>query len=143
MAEITREQVLSALQNGWATYISRFHKLSPAEQVAFLEKQGYARFADLLAHVVAWWEEGEQVIKSILADPGFKWSGQEVDAFNARAVVKVRDLDEETIVRSFERMRTAWVGLVAGLPAGAFKNKHIANWLHADVVEHLAEHDIP
>jgi hypothetical protein len=143
MAEITREQVLSALQNGWATYVSRFHKLSPAAQAAFLEKQGYTRFADLLAHVVAWWEEGEQVIKSILADPGFKGSGQEVDAFNARAVEKVRGLDEETVARSFEQMRTTWVDLVAGLPEGAFKNKQIADWLHADVVEHLSDHDIP
>ena len=83
MAEVTREQTLDALQNSWATYIDRFHTLPLEAQEEFLEKQGYARFADLLAHVTAWWEEGEMVINGILGNADYRWASYDVDAFNA------------------------------------------------------------
>jgi hypothetical protein len=52
MAEAIREQVLATLQNDWATYVERFHHLSPEAQATFLAKQGYARLADLAEHAL-------------------------------------------------------------------------------------------
>ncbi len=61
--------ILDTLQHGWGTYVERFQRLSSKEQAAFLTKQGYARFADLLAHVIAWWEEGKLGVENLLVDP--------------------------------------------------------------------------
>jgi hypothetical protein len=142
MSEVTREQTLDALQNGWATYVSRFHALSLEAQAQFLARQGFARFADLLGHVIAWWEEGEMVINGILKDPEFRWDSYEVDVFNAQAIRRFGDLDEQGVVNSFELARISFVALVSGLPEDAFTNKKIAGWLYADVIEHLQDHDI-
>ena len=142
MAEVTREQTLDALQKGWTTYVSRFHALNPEAQNQFLKKQGFARFADLLAHVTAWWDEGETAINGILKDPEYRWASYEVDIFNAQAIRRFSDLDEQAVVNSFELARISFVALVSGLPEEAFKNKKIAGWLYADVVEHLQDHDI-
>ena len=142
MAEITREETLEALQNGWATYVSRFHKLSPDEQKEFLARQGFTRFASLLGHVTAWWQEGEMVINGILKDPGYRWASYDVDAFNAQAVRRFGDLDEPDVVNSFELARLSFAALVSELPEDAFTNKKIAGWLYADVIEHLRDHDI-
>ena len=142
MEKVTREQALDALQHGWATYVRRFNKLTPEEQKVFLARQGFARFADLLGHVTAWWQEGEMVINGILKDPEYKWASYEVDAFNAQAIRRFSDLDEQDVINSFELARISFTALVSDLPEEAFKNKKITGWLYADVVEHLQDHDI-
>ena len=142
MAEVTREQTLDALQNGWATYVSRFHALSPEAQNEFLKKQGFACFTDVLAHVTAWWEEGELVIKGILKDPEYRWASYEVDVFNAQAIRRFSGLEETVVVGSFELARISFAVLVSDLPEEAFTNKKIAGWLYADVIEHLQDHAI-
>ena len=69
MTTITRKDILNVLQRDWATYVQRFHTLSPVAQSDFLVKQGYARLADLLSHIIAWWEVGYYTIDKYLADP--------------------------------------------------------------------------
>jgi hypothetical protein len=142
MPDLTREQLLHTLQHGWGTYVERLRRLSPEAQAALLAKQGYARLADLLAHVVAWWSEGKPAIEKMLADPNFNSPDYDVDTFNAQAVERARDLDEPTVIESFERMRQAWLGLVAHLPDDAFQNKKIADRLHIEIIGHLQEHEI-
>lgn len=142
MPEVAREQTLDALQNGWTTYVDRFHTLDRDAQNEFLKKQGYARFADMLAHVVAWWEEGEKVITGILADPEYRWEEYDIDAFNAQAVRRFGGLDEADVVNSFDLARLSFTALVVDLPEEAFDNKKILGWLNADVIEHLKDHDI-
>ena len=142
MTELTREQVVSALRDGWGTYIACFERLSPQAQAAFLARQGYACLADLLAHVVAWWEEGLQAIPALLDDPTFSSPDHDVDAFNAQAVERCRGLDEPAMVEIFEAARRAWLDLVARLPDDALRNKRIAGRLHIEIIGHLAEHVI-
>jgi hypothetical protein len=142
MPEVTRKQTLDALQNGWATYVNRFHALSPETQAQFLKEQGYTRFADLLGHITAWWQEGEMVINGILKDSDYRWAEYDVDAFNAQAVRRFGDSDEAVVVSSFELARISFAVLVYGLPEEAFANNKITGWLYADVIEHLQEHDI-
>ena len=142
MTGLTRGQIMSALQDGWGTYVEHFERLSPEAQAAFLARQGYACLGDLLGHVVAWWEEGQRVILALLDDPGFEGPDYDVDVFNARAVERFRDLGEPAVIRTFEAARRAWLALVAGLPDDAWRNQMIADRLHIEVIGHLAEHDI-
>lgn len=143
MAKLTRELVLDALENGWGTYVERFHALSLAAQSAFLARQGYARLADLLAHVIAWWEEGQQAVERLLHDPTYCSPDHDVDAFNAQAVARFHDLDEAAVQQRFEGARVALLNLVTGLPDEAFQDKGIADRLHIEVIGHWGEHDLP
>jgi hypothetical protein len=142
MTELTREQVVGALQDGWGNYVERFEHLSPKMQAAFLARQGYARLADLLGHVIAWWEEGLQAVPALLDDPTFSSPDHDVDAFNAQAVGRFRGLDEPAVIQIFEGARQAWLALVARLPDDALRNKRIAGRLHIEIIGHLAEHVI-
>ncbi len=142
MTELTREQVVGALQDGWGTYVERFERLSPEAQADFLARQGYARLADLLGHVIAWWEEGLQAVPALLDDPAFGSPDHDVDAFNAQAVERFRGLDEAAVIRTFESARQAWLALVARLPDDALRNEKIAWRLHIEIIGHLEEHAI-
>jgi len=143
MTELTREQIMSALRDGWGSYVERFERLPPEAQAAFLARQGYARLADLLAHIVAWWEEGQPAILALLDNPNFSSPDYDVDAFNAHAVERFRGLDEPAVIRAFEAARQTWLDLVARLPDDALRNKRIADRLHIEVIGHLGEHVIP
>jgi hypothetical protein len=54
VAEITRSEYLNALDRDWGTLVERYGKLTAEEKARFVQAQGYARFADLLAHFIAW-----------------------------------------------------------------------------------------
>ena len=142
MAELTREQIVGTLRDGWGTYVERFERLSPEARAACLAQQGYARLADLLAHVIAWWEEGLQAIPALLDDPNFSSPDHDMDAFNAHAVERFRGLDERAVILTFEAARRAWLDLVARLPDDALRNKRIAGRLDIEIIGHLAEHVI-
>jgi hypothetical protein len=142
MPEITRENTLDALQNGWATYADRFYALTTDAQAEFIKKQGYIRLADLMGHVTAWWEEGEKIIAGILADSGYRWEEYDIDAFNARSIERFHELDEPDVLNSFNLARISFVALVTDLPEEAFINKKVLIWLNAVIIEHLQEHDI-
>ncbi len=137
---ITREQILESLHTDWGTYIDHFRQLSPETQAAYLHQQGYARFADLLAHVIAWWREGLQAIPAMLAEPDYTAPEHDVDQFNARAVEKFRDLQEPAVAAIFEDLRQQWLELIGGLPGEAFQNRPIADRLHIELIGHFEEH---
>jgi uncharacterized protein (DUF1684 family) len=140
MTELTREQVLTTLGNEWGTYISRFQAFTPEQQKEFLKRQGFARLADLLAHVIAWWTDGQERIKAYLTDPDLPGQEYDVDDFNAKAVAKYSATPEKEVIRLFEEKRAAWVTLVAALPADAFQNEKLRARLHIEVIGHLEEH---
>ena len=142
MPKATTPQLLDALQTGWGQYAAGFERLSPAEQAAFLQRQGYSRFHDLLAHVCAWWEETLEVVTAILEVRELPERHYNVDAFNAAAIAKYQDWKESDLLTHYENLREALLYLVAELPEEALKNKRIDGWLHASVVEHLHEHRI-
>jgi hypothetical protein len=143
MTDAMREKVLATLQNDWATYIERFHRLSLEAQATFLARQGYSRLADLLAHVVAWWMDGSRVIENLLLDPYFSMQDYDVDDFNAQAVSGVRDLDEMAVIESFEATRQQMLKLAMSLPEAAFQNRRILERFQMEVIGHLAEHALP
>lgn len=143
MSHRTRQEVLHVLQGDWANYIQRFRSLSSDSQSTFLAEQGYARLADLLSHLVAWWQVGYQAIERYVADPGSQPITYDVDTFNAEAVAKAAGLDEDQVIESFEKMRNFLVDFVNALPEAAFENEKVTRQLNMELVGHLREHAIP
>jgi hypothetical protein len=102
---ITREQLLASLHTDWRTFVERFQHLSPEAQAAYLQQQGYTRFADLLAHVIAWWQEGLAAIPIMLSSPAYTSPDHDVDQFNAQAVERLHVLDESAISAIFANLQ--------------------------------------
>ncbi len=142
MQVFTLRDVMHVLQEGWREYIKQFNALSSDEQVVFLQKEGFASFHDLLAHVIGWWEEGLWIITGILDNPSFTWEGRDTDAYNVELIEKFRSWREEDLLLHYENVREALLNLVADLPENALANEDIREWLYADVIEHLEEHKI-
>ena len=142
MAKYTLREVIHVLEGGWGVYVAQFNALSPEAQAAFLEKEGFDTFHDLLAHIIGWWEEGLWVITGILEDPSFTWKGRDTDAFNRELVEKYRSWSHDDLLLHYENVREAMLDLVAELPEDALTNKDIRDWLYADVIEHLEDHRI-
>jgi len=142
VAEITLKQVMQVLEEGWGEYVKQFNTLSSEAQAAFLQREGFATFHDLLAHVIGWWEEGLWVITGILDDPSFTWQERDTDTFNRELIEKYRSWSQEDLLLHYENVREALLNLVAELPEDALTNKDIRGWLYADVIEHLEDHKI-
>jgi DinB family protein len=142
MAKFTLQDVVDCLETGWATYIADFNNLPPEAQAAFLEKQGFTHFRDVLAHIIAWWEEGHRVMVHILDDTDFIDEPRNVDAFNAEAIRRFSMLKLEDLVDYYHRMRQVLLNLLGELGEDALENEIIADWLYADVIEHLEEHKV-
>ena len=142
MVRFTLREVIHVLQGGWSVYVSQFNALAPEAQAAFLEKQGFETFHDLLAHIIGWWEEGLWIMTGILDDPSFTWEERDTDAFNQELVEKYRSWRKEDLLLHYENVREAMLDLVAELPENALDNEDIHDWLYADVIEHLEDHKI-
>jgi len=142
VAEITLKQVMQVLEEGWGEYVKQFNTLSSEAQAAFLQREGFATFHDLLAHVIGWWEEGLWIITGILDDPSFTWQERDTDTFNRELIEKYRSWSQEDLLLHYENVREALLNLVAELPEDALTNKDIRGWLYADVIEHLEDHKI-
>jgi hypothetical protein len=142
MAEFTLRDIMRELEEGWGEYVGQFNGLSPEAQTAFLEKQGYASFHDLIAHIVGWWEEGLWIITGILEEPGFTYEMRNTDEFNRELIEKYQTWDEVDLHLHFENVRKATLELAAELNEDALTNKHIRGWLFVNVIKHLEDHKI-
>lgn len=142
MTTVSREQLVKALEQDWGTYVKRYRLLSDSDRQHFLAAQGFPRFADLLAHVIAWWEEGMRIRKLMLEDPGFRTPEYNVDEFNARAVKRFSKLGEPEVVCAYEAARQDLTAWVAALPGKAFQDSRITDWLHMDILGHWTDHQI-
>jgi len=137
---VTRQQLIDSLQDDWGAYVSRFQRLPSEVQARFLQQQGYARFADLLGHVFAWWEQGKPAVERMLVDPAYDSENCEVDSFNARAVERFKHTGEAEMIALFEEMRLSLLRLVTNLPDEAFQDPRITARLHIEVIGHYQEH---
>jgi hypothetical protein len=140
--KIHRQNVLDVLKDGWGGYIGKFQDLSPDARLVFLEKQGYRRLADLLAHIVGWWETGLQAIQMYQTDPDARQPVIDVDSFNARAVEKVSGQTEEEVIRLFEATRCRFVEVVTNLSEEEFQDARIINQINMELIGHLEDHKI-
>ena len=84
----TKQRTLEYLEQEWGTYIERFNRLPKEEQDKRVKEQGYEQFRDMLAHIMAWWDEGMSIILAVAEDRPFERKKYDFDAFNAEAVAK-------------------------------------------------------
>lgn len=142
METITRQSVLDLLSGDWADYVPRFQALSPSDRAAFLQQQGYKCLADLLAHIVAWWEYGMQAIPRYHSDPAARMAEIDVDSFNARAVEQVQAVSEADEIKTFEVARRKFIDFTRQLSDDNFKDERILTQFKWELVNHLEEHRI-
>lgn len=129
---------IDMLQREWAGCVRGFMALPEEERFAFLQKQGFARFRDLIAHVMGWWEEGIGVIQT--SSDAAVCDVEDVDAFNAEAVRRFGKLPESEVFAAYETTRLRLIDLIQKLPDEVMSKHNIQDWLMSDVIRHYFEH---
>ena len=140
MDKISREQFLACLDENWQVFIDRFERLSPTSQQSFLEKQGYEAFSHLLAHVVAWWQDGCQSIKAMRADPALPLANYDVNAFNAQAIERLNGFSRVEMGQMFMAQHQVIRDLVANLSDAEISQENINTRLYYEIISHWSEH---
>ncbi len=135
-----KQRTLDFLEIEWATYIERFHRWSVDEGRRRVNDQGYAEFRDMLAHVLAWWEEGMGIILAIAEEREYERKKYDFDAFNAEAVAKYKTWDEAEFNAHFERTRQKAVADLKAMNEAAWENKRVRGWVNGIIIEHAREH---
>ncbi len=133
---------LDTLQREWGGYVERFNALAVEKQKAFLEKQGFPRFRDLAAHIIAWREDWLEAMDAISKDLAYQHPDKDTDVYNAEAVKVFAQLDEAEVWRKLESTRQSLIELVINLPDEIFSHKEVQAWLRSDVIEHYYEHAV-
>jgi hypothetical protein len=126
------------LQREWAEYPGRFGVLSAEKQSAFLKKQGFARFRDLAAHIIAWWEQGIQSVEA--SAQGDVAEVDDIDGFNAEAVDRFGRLEANQVFVQYEQTRLTLLSLIDSLPEQAYSKPNVQGWLRADILAHYYDH---
>lgn len=137
---ITKTRTLEYIEQEWGTYVERFQRLPKDVQEKRVKEMGYETFRDMLAHILAWWEEGMDVITAIAEDRPFERKKYDFDAFNVEAVAKYRDWDEAEFMSLFEKTRQKMGADLKSMNEAAFENRRVQAWLHAIVYHHAREH---
>src|SRR5262245_56143991 len=122
---ITKQRTLDHVSEEWGTYVNRFGRLPKAEGEKRVREMGYERFRDMLAHILAWWEEGMGIINSIAANHEFERKKYDFDAFNAEAVAQYQDWDEGEFTAHFEKTRQKMEADLRSMNAAVFENRRV------------------
>jgi len=139
---ITKARTLDYVEHEWGTYIERFNRLPMDEQDKRAREQGYESFRDLLAHILAWWEEGMEIIIAVAEDRPFERKKYDYDAFNAEAVAKYRSWDESEFLNHFEEGRKKMGTDLRSMDEAVYENRRVKAWLDAVIYEHAREHPV-
>lgn len=142
MSTIDRISALKCLDEQWGNYVIEYNALPADEQQDFLRRQGYERFADLLAHFTAWWERGIHEIERFHANPTYISPPIDVDTFNAAAVYQARAQTEDHVIQAFEGNRQKFIDLIRRLSDTDIANPSIARQIEMELINHLGEHAI-
>jgi hypothetical protein len=137
---ITKQRTLDYMELEWGTYVERLNRLPTEEQNKRLKKTGYESLRDLLAHILAWWEEGMGIILAVVEERSFERRKYDFDAFNADAVAKYRSWDEAEFMAHFENTRQKIAADLRSMNESAFENRRIRAWLRAVILNHAREH---
>lgn len=143
MEVVDRSSTLEILNQQWRDFVPDNLRLNPEQKRRYLEKQGYNRFCDLLAHLIAWWKLGVQSMKAYKSDSSYEPPSVDVDLFNAKAVASVQDRSEEEIIQEFESTRLEMVDFIScQLTDQDFKNPKIQWQLNIEFIGHYEEHKL-
>jgi hypothetical protein len=137
---ITKRRTLEYIEQEWGTYVERFLNLPRETGKKRVEAQGYERFRDMLAHILAWWEEGMGIIRAIAEERPLERRKYDFDVFNAEAVAKYRDRDEAEFMAHFEETRQKMDADLRSMNEAVFGNRRVKAWLNAVIIHHAREH---
>jgi len=137
-----REQFLQLLDHDWALFLQRARQLSPDDLRAYLQQQGYNNLTGLLGHIVAWWQDGSQLVQRMRQDPSLLNPDYDVDAFNAQAVARFAAMSEAQMIELYEQQRQSMLTLIRGLSDSEVNDERINTRLYYEIVYHLVEHPI-
>jgi beta-glucosidase len=142
ISSLDKTKVLAQLQNNWGQYVKSYQQMDLDSRQAFLSKQGYRRFADLLAHIIKWWKQGMSTIQKFIHDPDYVAPSVDVDAFNARAVAEAAQVMDEDVIDTFEYTRKAWIQFISNLSVADLADQRVQNQLQMELFGHYKEHEI-
>ena len=137
---ITKQRTLDYMEHEWGTYVERFQRLPKDAQDARLKDMGYESFRDMLAHILAWWQEGMEIIRAISQEREFERKKYDFDAFNAEAVAKYKPMDETAFMALFEKTRQEMAADLASMNEAVFENRRVRGWLNGIIFHHAREH---
>lgn len=137
---ITRQRTLDYINLEWGTYVERFRRLPRAEQDKRLKSMGYESFRDMLAHILAWWDEGLGIILAVAEGREFERRRYDFDVFNAEAVAKYKSWDERDFMAHFEQTRRSMGSALGSLNEVAYDHRRVQAWIHAVIIHHAREH---
>lgn len=137
---VTKQRTLDAMDREWGTYVERFQSLPEEEQTKRIRRMGYDSLRDLLAHILAWWEEGMDIISAIAEGRELERKKYDFDAFNARAVATYRPWEESRFMAHFEETRRKTAASLKSLDEAVFENRRVRAWLNGIIFHHAREH---
>jgi hypothetical protein len=137
---ITKGRTLEYIDQEWGTYVERFLHLPREEREKRVKAQGYERFRDMLAHILAWWEEGMGVIRAIAEERPFERKKYDFAIFNAEAVAKYRDWDEAEFMAHFEQTRQKMEADLRSMKEAVYENRRVKAWLRTAIIHHARTH---
>ncbi|HUG33719.1 MAG TPA: ClbS/DfsB family four-helix bundle protein [Anaerolineales bacterium] len=137
---ITKQRTLEYVNIEWGTYVERFHRLPAAEQEKRVKAMGYESFRDMLAHILAWWDEGMTIICAVAEGREFERRKYDFDVFNAEAVAKYKDWDEREFLAHFEATRQKMESDLTSMKEQAYGHRRVQAWIHAVIIHHAREH---
>ena len=106
---VTKQRTLDYLEQEWGTYVKRFLRLPRDEQEKRIKETGYESFRDMLAHILAWWVEGMEVVAAIADERQFERKKYDFDIFNAEAVARYKTWNEAEFMTHYENTRRKMV----------------------------------
>lgn len=135
-----KQRTLNFVEIEWGTYVERFNRWPVEEGIKRVKIQGYKQFRDMLAHVLAWWEEGMEIILAIAEDREYARRKYDFDAFNAEAVARYKDWDEAEFLAHFEKTRLKAAAELKTMNDAAWENRRVRNWINGIFIHHAREH---
>src|SRR5512141_1844814 len=136
---INKQRALAYMEFEWGTYVARFRSLPPEEQSRRVQDMGYESLRDMLAHILAWWEEGMGIIRAIAEERSFQRKKYDCDAFNAEAVAKYKPWDETEFMAHFEKTRRNIAAELGAMKETVVENRRVQSWLHGVILHRARE----
>jgi hypothetical protein len=137
---ITKQRTLDYVELEWGTYVERFNRLPKDEQSRRLTEMGFESLRDMVAHILAWWEEGMGIILAIAEGRPFERRKYDFDVFNAEAVARYKSWVETEFMTHFEKTRQKMEADLRSINEAAYENRRVQAWLRAVILHHAREH---
>ena len=135
-----KQRVIDFVEIEWGTYIERFNRLPELDGMQRIRRHGYERFRDMLAHILAWWEDVMPAILALAEKRELERKKYDFDAFNAEAVAKYKDWDESEFLAHFEKTRQKAAADFRSMNEAAFDDKRIWGRIYGIFIHHAREH---